>query len=354
MSTNQVKSDENSISALHILIASKDEELNTLKANFDEYIASSRELEEELEAEITALHDKMAESSSANRSLAAQLNSVTPQIETLESQVQTHISQIAKANEFQRKAEQKADVMDNKCREMEMSLERMQESEVQIMEELALKEGELEDLREEYEHEVERMRDEIEDLKGDNAMLKTKLREMRESSDKDMSSVDHITVAATEDGENGYDDDKHQYINSLEEELEDVSEQLIEAQAQVNEVATQLEDALNDREESERLIMELSEKIKILESQSNAQELDNEDQIRLTSQIQHLEEDAAVMTEELELAHGESLQMQQQLESLEIECKKLKEIKAEKDTKIHHLKTQCKLLFLNNVFWLEV
>ena len=364
---------------------SKEEELERLQANFDEYIASSRELEEELDAEITLLHSKMAESSAANVSLADQLASVMPQIESLESSIQSYTMDLKRVNEARLQAEQQCEEFSQKCRQMDMTMEQLREAENQATEELALQQGELEDMREEFECQIEKYREELEDLRNDNAVLKTKLSAALEehkkqlnndttiihgdghqtpssaksvNSDdetvhtnhtspekkphKDLSASENITKVDLIQTEDSNDEENLLYIKSLEDELEVVSEQLIDAQSQLNEVTAELEAVLIDREESERLIMELSEKVELLENQSNTKDLDNEERIRLSSQIEHMEEDALALTEELDLAHEELGQVQQQLENLENECKSLKESKASKDTKIHHLTTQSK------------
>lgn len=327
-------SPNNSDDDLATLLQTKEEDLITLQTNFDEYIASSRELEEELDAEITALHEKIHESSAANQSLIAQLKSVTPQIESLESSVDALSSQLQNCRTAKLKAEQSSDELSSKIREMEVTLEQLRASEEQATEELALQMGELEEAREEYSAEIDRLRNELSE-----AMHKLESREEELSNNNALpnSSASENAVDVADANGGGGDPE---YIKSLEDELELVSEQLIDAQNQLSEVAAQLDSALTDREESERLIVELSEKADQLEQKLNKQDLGDEEKINLTRQIANLVEDAGVMNEELELAQEESTALHLQLQSLEEECKALKAQNLDKETKIHKLNSQ--------------
>ena len=315
------------------LLQIKEQDLITLQTNFDEYIASSRELEEELDAEITALHEKIHESSAANQSLIAQLKSVTPQIESLESSVDALSTQLQNCRTAKLKAEQSSDELSSKIREMEVTLEQLQASEDQATEELALQMGELEEAREEYSAEINRLRNELSE-----AIHKLESREEEQSNNAlpNSSASGNVGDAADTNGGGG----DPEYIKSLEDELELVSEQLIDAQNQLSEVAAQLDSALTDREESERLIVELSEKADQLEQKLNKQDLGDEEKINLTRQIANLVEDAGVMNEELELAQEESTSLHLQLQSLEEECKALRAQNSDKETKIHKLNSQ--------------
>ena len=312
-------SPNNSDDDLATLLQTKEEDLITLQTNFDEYIASSRELEEELDAEITALHEKIHESSAANQSLIAQLKSVTPQIESLESSVDALSTQLQNCRTAKLKAEQSSDELSSKIREMEVTLEQLRASEEQATEELALQMGELEEAREEYSAEINRLRNELSEAVHKLESREEELSNNNALPNSSASSENVVDVADTNGG--GGDPE---YIKSLEDELELVSEQLIDAQNQLSEVAAQLDSALTDREESERLIVELSEKADQLEQKLNKQDLGDEEKINLTRQIANLVEDAGVMNEELELAQEESTALHLQLQSLEEECKALK------------------------------
>ena len=364
-------------------LTEKDIELANLQANFDEYIESSRELEEELDAEITKLQEKLNESSAANRSLIAQLNSVSPQIANLEGTIQTITAQLSKSNELKLKAEQNSEDAEARSREYEMSFSRLKEQEAVATEELALSLGELEDVQEDYACYMERSRSEIEELKADLAAARAKQEgnsnktntnnnnnnesnnngnmaqivstgvttTTTTAANNDAGTVSTTTTSTTNEetasnNDNGnnntttnnVEQQQMEYITSLEDELEDVTEQLIEAQAQLNELETQLEASLKDREDSELMIIEMSEQ---MEEMQRAPTAENEDErIRLSSQIVRLREESAAMTEELELLNEELALTQEQVEPMELENKALKKKAVDDDKKIHHLAEQ--------------
>ena len=64
-------------------VLAKQQELDALQAAFDDYIASSRELEEELDAELTKCQQDLDQAESRNSALASQLANVTPQLNSL-------------------------------------------------------------------------------------------------------------------------------------------------------------------------------------------------------------------------------------------------------------------------------
>uniref|UniRef100_A0A7S2K311 Kinesin motor domain-containing protein n=1 Tax=Leptocylindrus danicus TaxID=163516 RepID=A0A7S2K311_9STRA len=359
------------------LLTEKDIELANLQANFDEYIESSRELEEELDAEITKLQEKLNESSAANRSLIAQLNSVSPQIANLEGTIQTVTAQLSKSNELKLKAEQSSEDAEARSREIEMSFSRLKEQEAAATEELALTLGELEEVREDYACYMDRARSEIEELKADLAAAQQHAmsRDNQQTSTSTSTGTGKHNTATTSSNErngevaaavsadstsngvvgdankaiattttNNNSEEQMEYITSLEDELEDVTEQLIEAQAQLNELETQLEASLKDREDSEHMIIEMSEQLEELQSAPTSAENSEDERIRLSSQIARLQEESAALTEELELLNEELALTQEQIEPMELENKALKEKAVENDKKIHHLTEQVDLL----------
>mmetsp|Transcript_60552 Transcript_60552/g.179470 ORF Transcript_60552/g.179470 Transcript_60552/m.179470 type:complete len:1620 (-) Transcript_60552:166-5025(-) len=151
-------------------VADREAELAALQTAFDEYIASSRELEDELDAELTKMQEKLAESSAANAALASQLESVNPQLSSLERSLAGTKSELERERELRRRAELAQDESEGRMREAEGSLAALRHEHDEVMEGMAFNDEEVEELRLELEverEEKERLREEVEDGKGD-------------------------------------------------------------------------------------------------------------------------------------------------------------------------------------------
>ena len=210
----------------------KQRELDALQSAFDDYIASSRELEEELEAELTKcrefssfifLHasvpfylaslftlphstfrltqrtttgartseNDLTKAESYNAALSAQLANTQPQMNSLETRVSALSSQLSSESTRRVSAETKSDEAECRLRESEGALAAVRSSEVRklreenedLCERLAFVEGEAEDYRNELNAERDRHREEVEELGGDVHALATKLRQREEELD---------------------------------------------------------------------------------------------------------------------------------------------------------------------------
>lgn len=151
-------------------VADREAELAALQTAFDEYIASSRELEDELDAELTKMQEKLADSSAANAALASQLETLNPQLSSLEKSLASTKSDLERERELRRRAELAQDECEGRAREAEGSLAALRHEHDEIMEGMAFKDEEVEELRLELEverEEKERVREEMEDMKGD-------------------------------------------------------------------------------------------------------------------------------------------------------------------------------------------
>jgi chromosome segregation ATPase len=209
----------------------KQRELDALQSAFDDYITSSRELEEELEAELikcrefssfiftlvgapyvvvfsitspaelhlSLLHfrhqqlgraseNDLTKAQSYNAALSAQLANTQPQLNSLEARVSALASQLSSESHRRVAAEMKSEEAENRLRESEGALAAVRSSEVrklreeneELCERLAFVEGEAEDYRNELNAERDRHREEVEELGGDVNALATKLRQREE------------------------------------------------------------------------------------------------------------------------------------------------------------------------------
>ena len=282
----------------------KQAELDALQTAFDEYIVSSRELEEELDAELTkcrkfarllletkltipcsmqchvfsahihlscTIHRRrppendLSKAQSRNTALAAQLSSVSPQLTALEAQLSNLTTQLH--NETQRRiaAENAAEEAENTSRRLAAAAatnnaangkseeeKRWKEEREELLERLAFVEGECEEWKRELEEERERWRGEMEEVRGDLMVCRERLNERQEGtsegSEGKQQTEQQQPTAVAESAEqqelSSATDKQEEYIKTLEDELELVTEQLIAAETKLSRTQAELEEAL--------------------------------------------------------------------------------------------------------------
>eukprot|EP00529_Nitzschia_sp_RCC80_P007120 CAMPEP_0113521394 /NCGR_PEP_ID=MMETSP0014_2-20120614/44616_1 /TAXON_ID=2857 /ORGANISM="Nitzschia sp." /LENGTH=1349 /DNA_ID=CAMNT_0000419349 /DNA_START=140 /DNA_END=4189 /DNA_ORIENTATION=+ /assembly_acc=CAM_ASM_000159 len=287
-------------------MAEREAELAALQSAFDEYIASSRELEEELDAELAKMQEKLADSSAANAALSAQLENISPQLAALEKALSDSRMRLKEEQKLRRAAEQAQDDLEAKFREAEGSLIAVRDECDAVHEELAFKESELEETRLELEIERERHAVELEEVRA-GAPVDDSTGKMQSAptpavvDDKDSSAAAGSSVDEA-------------YVKKLEDELELVTEQLIETEArlsQTEEKLTRAEAAGASFEETEKLV---EETVKAAEKDKELiQVLQEENATRL--------EDEHRLREELELTKEELTLTQEELKAVEADAK---------------------------------
>jgi kinesin family protein C2/C3 len=340
-----------------ITMAEREAELKALQSAFDEYIASSRELEEELDAELAKMQDKLAESTAANRALSAQLENIAPQLNSLEAALTESRKRLKEEQELRRKAEAAQDDCEQRLRETEESLQHVREECDAVHEELAFKESEIEEARLELEVEKQQLLNELEDMKrkwhdaearsvsnarsmaplvddsssvgaeepyahsnGHSASSPTVIVPSTDVTSHDAATTSAVSAAPALRARDSVDsvpslDDG--YVKKLEEELEIVTEQLIETENRLSETEGQVQAlrgelgrALEQQgmrsEEDDELIRQLQTE--------NADRLENE---------QKLLEDLALVKDELSLAKEEITLTQEELQAIDEERKAL-------------------------------
>lgn len=214
----------------------KRKELDALQAEFDEYIESSREMEEEMEADLDKYQNDLAKAESRNSALASQLVGLRSQLNSLQTKLSTVSAQLSSETRRRISAETRTEEAENKQREAEGTLavvrsrevRKLREENEELCERIAFVEGEAEDCRNELNVERERYRQEVGELREDLNVLRVRLKEtedglgpMESGGDNDNAVEDTIL-----DGDGAMAMDR---ASSAQNELEMVTEQLIEA-----------------------------------------------------------------------------------------------------------------------------
>mmetsp|Transcript_19674 Transcript_19674/g.42771 ORF Transcript_19674/g.42771 Transcript_19674/m.42771 type:complete len:1345 (-) Transcript_19674:2407-6441(-) len=302
----------------------REAELAALQSAFDEYIASSRELEEELDAELAKMQEKLADSSAANAALSGQLENIAPQLASLEKALSDSRAKLKVEQKLRRQAEQDQDELEAKYREEEGNLMSIRDECDAVHEELAFKESELEETRLELEIERERHAVELEDARAESAIENT-FDATAEGKEKSAP-----TAAAPSS------DVDEAYVKKLEDELELVTEQLIDTEA----ILSQTEEKLNNSEAAKVTSTEVE---KLLAEGLKASEKDKKlVQVLQEENATRLEEEHK-LREELELTKEELLLTQEELKAVEYDAHevsgRLDDLRTQHRQEINNLKS---------------
>mmetsp|Transcript_12148 Transcript_12148/g.13739 ORF Transcript_12148/g.13739 Transcript_12148/m.13739 type:complete len:1345 (+) Transcript_12148:254-4288(+) len=304
-------------------MAEREAELAALQSAFDEYIASSRELEEELDAELAKMQEKLADSSAANAALSAQLENIAPQLAALEKALSDSRSKLKVEQKLRRQAEQDQDDYEAKHREVEGNLAALRDECDAVHEELAFKESELEETRLELEIERERHSVELEDARAEAAIDNT-----FDTTTPGKNKDNKLLLAASDVDE--------AYVKKLEDELELVTEQLIETEV----LLSQTEEKLNSSEAAKNISVQAE---KLMVEGVKATQKDKElIQVLQEENATRLEEEHK-LHEELELTKEELLLTQEELNAVEFDAQevtsKLDSMRAQHRLEVNNLKS---------------
>jgi len=217
-------------------IAEREAELAALQSAFDEYITSSRELEEELDAELSKMQEKLSESSLANAALSSQLENIAPQLQSLEKALEDIKTKYDEEAKLRRDAEMAHEDAEARFREAQGTMQNLKDDCDAAHEELAFKEEELEEVRLELEVEKERSRVDLDNLKA--GIVK------KEGTGDSAPALQDEATPKAEEKEEVVDAD---YVMRLEDELEIVTEQLIETETRLSETEELLAEANEER-----------------------------------------------------------------------------------------------------------
>lgn len=277
-------------------IEDREAELAALQSSFDEYIESSRMLEEELDAELNKMQRRLGESSHTNQTLSAQLENVTPQLSSLERALAKANEALSQETENRRRAETRQDEAEARARAADGTIERLRDENDRALQEVAFKDDEMEELRVMMEVDKETHQGQLNELREEIHSLRCGVATNTASPAKDYAE----------------DEERAAYVTNLEDELELVTEQLIEA----NELATELQDRLNETERPPDVVgdAENEDVPSSLSTTAGASAL----QSRLTAATEDLaraEDELGLAREELSLTREELAATEQDLET---------------------------------------
>jgi chromosome segregation ATPase len=277
--------------------------------------------------------EKLADSSSANAALSAQLENIAPQLAALEKALSESRSKLKEEQKLRRHAEQAQDELEAKYRESEGSLLAVREECDAVHEELAFKESELEETRLELEIERERHRVELEDARADAGLGQV----LSNRKEEDTVRTDEAAVVSGGEGAGSFPTVDDAYVKKLEDELELVTEQLIETEARLSqseETLTKLESRTNSSD-AERLLNEGLNEFEIEKDRELIKVLQEENASRL--------EDEHKLREELELTKEELALTQEELKAVEFDAKevsgKLDQMRSEHREEVNALRS---------------
>ena len=291
-------------------------ELLALQKNFDDYIAESKELEQELEQEVLNLQKKLDESSASNSALVLRLESVTPQLLALEQEIHQLRSKIEEEVIRRRQAEQEQDKADSARRAAESTAQRLQEENDTLHEELAFQSSELEEARNSIDELILRHEEECSRIQ----------REMRDRPASLTLSADAPIVEAPNQ-HNGHSQigssEQAEYIKSLEDELEIVTEELIDTQKKLTQselhsmeadqakkrISSELEETIT---KLDKALEGLATQTQVIENLEMAVSNLGGENIALVKQVESLQNELQLSNEEIELVQEVLVKMEQE------------------------------------------
>lgn len=302
-------------------VAEREAELAALQSAFDEYIASSRELEEELDAELAKMQEKLAESTAANAALSSQLENIGPQLTSLETALTETRAKVKQEQRLRRAAEQGQDEAEQRLRENEVAMQTLREENDALHEEVAFKESELEEMKLELDVEREQLQSELAKARSGAA-----------------TTNGSAQVASAAEREPAPGDTNDEYVKKLEEELELVTEQLIETEKRLGETEALLEDARGKNVQLSSVASREEDTDMIEKLLGETTDLQNEKK--------RLQEDLDITKEELTLAKEENALLQDEYQAIEADYKtvqtELEEERVKHREKVNELQIQLK------------
>lgn len=269
--------------------------------------------------------EKLAESTSANSALSAQLENIAPQLTQLETSLTESRHKLKQEQKLRRQAEQAQDDAEVRYREMDQSLAGIREECDVVHEELAFKENELEETRLELEVEKQQLQNELAavraalDAAEENAAVSTMNNSNSHVFDRSRGALaDEVSEQATASQMTAADsvpsvDDG--YVKKLEEELELVTEQLIETEKRLSETESHVQSLQTTVESLQTQQAGRSDEDADLIMQLQSENADNMDA------SQRLRDELDIAKEELVLTKEEVTLQQEELQALESELK---------------------------------
>lgn len=351
MSNNSTDSNLRSLTYAQQTMTERDAELEALQTNFDEYIESSRQLEQELDEELSRISQKLSESLRTNNELVTQLEFTQKERSSLEIGLNKIKVRLEQESEKRRKAECEYEEIFNQNRILGGTIDVLKHDNEKTLEQLGLLEMDVVDLkelleveRERHEQETWKLREDILNLKAQiksSTLHNSKQKQQSSSSSSPAKSVsisttasvtsDVMSVTSTTQGDSTVDTtvmasaaafkDLKSNMKHLQEEYEQISEQLIEANSRIAELESSAENKNNDT------VTTTTNSKAETESQDNKQQQESTELLQKQRELsQQLEEEISILRQELQIS-------QEELEYTKEEVKA-----AEEDLELFHKK----------------
>mmetsp|Transcript_34113 Transcript_34113/g.45094 ORF Transcript_34113/g.45094 Transcript_34113/m.45094 type:complete len:286 (-) Transcript_34113:53-910(-) len=243
---------EELIAGLRKDLSSKEIQLSELKATYEEFTRSSKELEDEMEQELNEADDAMKELRESNGRLEAQ-------IEDLEKKLEEATKSLLKAEEQLQSTQKSEQESKRQCRDLEVRFEEVQEEERRASSELGMLRAQvermeeekifavmdLEELKREASTKEERQRQQINELREEVIALtpikKSIIKHTRNNSVTSLSS----RTSSFDGGQNpSFRDNLFSDVKKMKQMSQDgdsLREQLAAAQSRIKELERELE-----------------------------------------------------------------------------------------------------------------
>ncbi|CAM9662521.1 unnamed protein product [Chrysoparadoxa australica] len=309
------------------------EALAQLQQNFDDYIESSRELENELESELEKLQEKVSQYANKNAELESRCADLQSKARVVGGEASGFQSELARlkttlqaSEAAKRKLESGQDDLENKLRRAESEVEDLQHKLDCAIEDKVFIQNDLEDLQEKGQREQRRLREEITELQQEVEQL-----QMRGNG---------VAAGSEERGLRGFSMEAEEVIAGLEEEVELMNEQLAEARDLSSKANGAAEAADLTEEERAALLSDMDELTKLNEELAQtcgelSDELQQKSQAahEATERVDGLEEQlqqvTASLNDEVIASKGEAAQLRAKLEERQAELKERDDLVAE-------------------------
>jgi len=282
-------------------------------------------LEDEVDAELARMQEKLTESSASNSALISQLESLNPQLESLEQDLAEARAKQETESKLRRQSELCQDEAEARAREVEDSFKALRMECNEMRQQLAFRTKKGEETRLELEMEKEKHMVEMDEM---THHVKDLTRNSRVSRRKDAESVSPSIISGmsfetrnmTFESRSGvvYDGDDD-YVKRLEDQLEDVTEQLIEAETSISNMEGKLVDAEKSNVNLVANVVKMENKVDCLKKNiMTAAESANEKKYtdaKNTLDANANQEELALLTEELMLIKEELKDAEQDTET---------------------------------------
>ncbi|KAG6616486.1 kinesin-like protein [Phytophthora cinnamomi] len=151
----------------------KDEELRAARAQFSELEECSREVEQELESEISRLNRRNNELENVNRNLERRLENELRRVAPVQMQPSIRSTEVAQLRQRLQRLEQDNDDLQTCVRRLEATQEDLDNKLERAEEQIIFAQQEFDDFNCEVEVATKRLRDQIQDLTAEVKMYKT-------------------------------------------------------------------------------------------------------------------------------------------------------------------------------------